>query len=33
MQIETSVDEADIGRVSMGQEVVFTVDAYPIHPP
>jgi HlyD family secretion protein len=29
MQIETSVDEADIGRVSMGQEVVFTVDAYP----
>ncbi|WP_198470704.1 efflux RND transporter periplasmic adaptor subunit [Acetomicrobium sp. S15 = DSM 107314] len=29
MQIETSVDEADIGRVSVGQEVVFTVDAYP----
>lgn len=29
MQIETSVDEADIGRVSEGQEVIFTVDAYP----
>ena len=29
MQIETSVDEADISRVRMGQQVTFTVDAYP----
>jgi HlyD family secretion protein len=29
MQVETSVDEADIGRVREGQEVRFTVDAYP----
>lgn len=29
MQIDTSVDEADIGRVSAGQSVTFTVDAYP----
>ena len=29
MQINTSVDEADIGRVQTGQEVSFTVDAYP----
>ncbi|HWI40570.1 MAG TPA: efflux RND transporter periplasmic adaptor subunit [Verrucomicrobiae bacterium] len=29
MQIEASVDEADIGRVAVGQEVGFTVDAYP----
>ncbi|KUG22804.1 macrolide-specific efflux protein maca [hydrocarbon metagenome] len=29
MQINTSVDEADIGRVQAGQEVSFTVDAYP----
>lgn len=29
MQIETSVDEADIGRVAMDQPVTFTVDAYP----
>jgi len=29
MQIEVSVDEADIGRVSEGQRVNFTVDAYP----
>ena len=28
MQIETSVDEADISRVKEGQEVEFTVDAY-----
>lgn len=28
MQIETSVDEADIARVKEGQEVEFTVDAY-----
>ncbi|WP_372776508.1 efflux RND transporter periplasmic adaptor subunit [Mangrovibacterium sp.] len=29
MQVEASVDEADIGRVSLGQRVDFTVDAYP----
>lgn len=29
MQINTSVDEADIGRVHTGQDVSFTVDAYP----
>ena len=29
MQIRTSVDEADIGKVQTGQEVSFTVDAYP----
>jgi HlyD family secretion protein len=31
MQIDTNVDEADIGKVSVGQEVDFTVDAYPDH--
>lgn len=29
MQINTSVDEADIGMVRAGQEASFTVDAYP----
>lgn len=29
MQIDTNVDEADIGRVIKGQKVEFTVDAYP----
>jgi HlyD family secretion protein len=29
MQIDTNVDEADIGKVKVGQEVHFTVDAYP----
>lgn len=29
MQIDTSVDEADIGRIKAGQESEFTVDAYP----
>ena len=29
MQIDTNVDEADIGRVAVGQAVSFTVDAYP----
>lgn len=29
MQIDTSVDEADIGRVALGQAVHFNVDAYP----
>lgn len=28
MQIQTTVDESDIGRVSIGQEATFTVDAY-----
>lgn len=29
MQVEASVDEADIGKVKVGQRVDFTVDAYP----
>lgn len=29
MQIDTNVGEADIGRVKVGQEVEFTVDAFP----
>lgn len=29
IQIETQVDEADIGRIEEGNEVTFTVDAYP----
>jgi HlyD family secretion protein len=29
MQIDTNADEADIGRISVGQTVRFTVDAYP----
>ena len=29
MQIDTSVDEADIGKVKVNQDVRFTVDAYP----
>jgi len=29
MQVETTVDESDIGRISIGQEASFTVDAYP----
>jgi HlyD family secretion protein len=29
MQIDTSVDEADIGKIKVGQDVEFTVDAYP----
>jgi HlyD family secretion protein len=28
MQIDTAVDEADIGKVAKGQKVTFTVDAY-----
>jgi HlyD family secretion protein len=28
MQVNTNVDEADIGRVRVGQEATFTVDAY-----
>jgi HlyD family secretion protein len=30
MQIDTSVDEADIGRIRVGQPVQFSVDAYPL---
>jgi len=29
MQVEASVDEADIGEVRVGQKATFTVDAYP----
>ncbi|MBI5407542.1 MAG: efflux RND transporter periplasmic adaptor subunit [Nitrospirae bacterium] len=29
MQINTNVDEADIGRIQISQDVEFTVDAYP----
>ena len=29
MEIDTSVDEADISRITLGQPVSFTVDAYP----
>jgi HlyD family secretion protein len=29
MQIDTSVDEADIGKIRVGQDAGFTVDAYP----
>ena len=29
MQVDTNVDEADIGRVQVGQQTTFNVDAYP----
>jgi RND family efflux transporter, MFP subunit len=29
MQVQANVDEADIGRVQVGENVLFTVDAYP----
>ncbi len=29
MQVEVSVDEADIGRIEAGQQPLFTVDSYP----
>jgi HlyD family secretion protein len=29
MQVETAIDEADVGRVKAGQKVSFTVDAFP----
>ncbi len=29
MQVETAIDEADVGRVQVGQEATFTVDAFP----
>ncbi len=32
MQVETSVDEADIGRVKLGDRATFTVDAFPNEP-
>jgi HlyD family secretion protein len=32
MQVDTSVDEADIGKVKVGQQAEFTVDAYPESP-
>lgn len=32
MQVDTSVDEADIGRVKVGQRATFTVDSFPAQP-
>src|SRR6185437_5107161 len=32
MQVDTNVDEADIGQVKLGQPVTFTVDSYPTAP-
>jgi HlyD family secretion protein len=29
MQVDTSIDEADVGRIRVGQRVSFTVDAFP----
>jgi HlyD family secretion protein len=29
MQVETSIDEAEIGRIRVGQRATFTVDSYP----
>ncbi len=29
MQVDTNVDEADVGRVQVGQQALFTVDAFP----
>jgi HlyD family secretion protein len=29
MQVDTNVSEADVGRITVGQEAFFTVDAYP----
>ena len=29
MQVETSIDEADVGRIQLGQRATFTVDAFP----
>lgn len=29
MQVDTNVDEADIGRIQVGQQATFTVDAFP----
>jgi len=32
MQVDTNVDEADIGKVKVGQFAIFTVDAFPGEP-
>jgi HlyD family secretion protein len=32
MQVDTNVSEADVGRVAIGQEAIFTVDAFPQTP-
>lgn len=29
MQVDTSIDEADVGRIRLGQKATFTVDAFP----
>ena len=29
MQVDTNVSEADVGRIAVGQDATFTVDAYP----
>lgn len=29
MQVDTSIDEADVGRIRVGQKATFTVDAFP----
>jgi HlyD family secretion protein len=29
MQVETSIDESEVGRIRMGQEATFTVDSFP----
>jgi HlyD family secretion protein len=29
MQVDTSIDEADVGRIRLGQRATFTVDAFP----
>jgi HlyD family secretion protein len=29
MQVDTNVSEADVGRITVGQDATFTVDAYP----
>ena len=29
MQVDTNVDEADVGRVQVGQRATFTVDSFP----
>lgn len=32
MQVDTSIDEADVGRIRLGQKATFTVDAFPGRP-
>jgi HlyD family secretion protein len=32
MQVETSIDEADVGRIRVGQRASFNVDAFPARP-